>query len=50
MYNTVYKASFWTMRKTERALPDNLTDLVQLLAAHKQQRRQQQQQSGAVGC
>jgi len=44
MYRTVYQAAFWTMRKTDRQLPTDLSELVQLLALNKAQQRQQQQQ------
>lgn len=44
MYKTVYQAAFWAMQKTEQELPEDLNELVQLLAIH---RRQQQQQPAA---
>eukprot|EP00879_Flechtneria_rotunda_P018353 GHRR01019250.1.p1 GENE.GHRR01019250.1~~GHRR01019250.1.p1 ORF type:complete len:148 (+),score=74.27 GHRR01019250.1:576-1019(+) len=44
MYKTVYQAAFWTMKKTEQQLPEDLTDLVKLLALNKQQQQQATQQ------
>jgi hypothetical protein len=43
MYNTVYRAAFWTMRKSDRQLPTDLTELVQLLARSKPQQQAAQQ-------
>lgn len=47
MYKTVYQAAFWTMQKTDQQLPDDLDELLKVLAITKQQQlaaQQQQQQ------
>ncbi|KAF6266581.1 N2227-like protein-domain-containing protein [Scenedesmus sp. NREL 46B-D3] len=44
MYKTVYQAAFWTMQKTEQQLPQDLNQLVQMLALQRQQQQQQRQQ------
>jgi hypothetical protein len=52
MYKTVYQAAFWTMRRTERGLPDDLGELIAHLAAFNQAQQPaghetgQQQQAG----
>jgi hypothetical protein len=43
MYKTVYQAAFWTMQKTEQQLPQDLNELVQMLALQRQQQQQQQE-------
>uniref|UniRef100_A0A383VDL8 carnosine N-methyltransferase n=1 Tax=Tetradesmus obliquus TaxID=3088 RepID=A0A383VDL8_TETOB len=40
MYKTVYQAAFWTMQKTEQQLPQDLNELVQMLALQRQQQQQ----------
>jgi hypothetical protein len=45
MYKTVYQAAFWTMQKTEQQLPQDLNQLVQMLALQ----RQRQQPSPSPG-
>jgi hypothetical protein len=39
MYKTVYQAAFWTMQKTEQQLPQDLNQLVQMLALQRQQQQ-----------
>jgi hypothetical protein len=46
MYKTVYQAAFWTMKKTEQQLPQDLNALVQMLALQRQQQQPSPQSQG----